>query len=297
MKSLPENFPSPKPPEGVKRRWKKTTLFKKAFTHYCFQCCEPFEAYPSSNRKFCSLKCAYANEHRVYKQPKDRGVGKCENCKTEFKLRTNGGVRFCSRPCANSFIGKISLRANRRRMPRTTYIMLTCQHCEKQFGRWKSNVTDGKWVFCSPKCAADYPPAKVGRSKARRANGALLSENSYSRVKRGWRTIGGKRIHFRSSMEANYARFLTFMGIEWEFESKTFWFEKIKRGVLSYTPDFYLPATDSFVECKGWMDAKSKTKLKRMRKYHSNIKLVLLDWKAYLELQKRLGKVIPEWEN
>lgn len=118
----------------------------------------------------------------------------------------------------------------------------------------------------------------------------------YSHAKRGWRTIAGNRVFFRSRMEANYARYLTFLGIEWLYEPKTFWFEGLKQGVVSYTPDFFLVKEDLYVECKGWMDAKSKTKLVRMAKYHPSVKLTLLDWKSYRAIESALAKSVPEWE-
>lgn len=65
----------------------------------------------------------------------------------------------------------------------------------------------------------------------------------------------------------------------WEYEPDTFWFEKIKRGVRSYTPDFKIVHKDGTVEyheVKGWMDKKSQTKIKRMAIYHPEIKLVVL---------------------
>lgn len=87
---------------------------------------------------------------------------------------------------------------------------------------------------------------------------------------------GGKRPdldygYFRCTWEANYARYLTQFGIEWEYEPKTFWFEKHKSGTVNYTPDFHLPANEGgeevWVEVKGQFDSKSKTKLRRFKKY------------------------------
>lgn len=97
-------------------------------------------------------------------------------------------------------------------------------------------------------------------------------------------------------MEANYARYLTFLGIEWMYEPMTFWFNGLKRGVVSYTPDFFIVRENRYVECKGWMDPKSKTKLKRMSKYHPSVKLTLCDWKSYRAIEAAIGKSIPEWE-
>jgi hypothetical protein len=44
------------------------------------------------------------------------------------------------------------------------------------------------------------------------------------------------------------------------------------------------------------MDAKSKTKLKRMAKYHPAVDLRVIDAKAYREIDRKLGGAIPNWE-
>lgn len=69
----------------------------------------------------------------------------------------------------------------------------------------------------------------------------------------------------------------------WEHEPKTFWFEQIKRGVRSYKPDFLVTKIDGttyWVEVKGFMDAKSKTKIKRFNKYYPLETLIVVeaDW-------------------
>lgn len=107
--------------------------------------------------------------------------------------------------------------------------------------------------------------------------------------------LGGR--YFRSRWEANYARFLNYSGTKWDYEVKTFWFEKIKRGVRSYTPDFYLPAEDVFHEVKGWMDKKSATKLKRMRIYHPKVKVHVIGKEFFASATKQgLCRIIPGWE-
>lgn len=105
------------------------------------------------------------------------------------------------------------------------------------------------------------------------------------KVKCGWLNLDGKRIYFRSGWEARYAKYLTWLKrhkkiVEWEHEPKTFWFEGIKRGCVSYLPDFRVDDCEGnsyWVEVKGWMDAKSKTKIKRFRKYYPHEKLIVID--------------------
>lgn len=110
--------------------------------------------------------------------------------------------------------------------------------------------------------------------------------------------------HFRSSWERNYARYLNFLVKKkqikgWEFEPKTFWFEKVKRGVVSYKPDFLIHKNNGkheWHEVKGWMDPKSKTKIKRMAKYFPDEVLHVIAKDEYNAI-KRMAKLIsPFWE-
>ena len=122
------------------------------------------------------------------------------------------------------------------------------------------------------------------------------SLNRYSRGKGAHVTIGGREFWFRSSWEVTYARYLQFLLDRkeikfWDYETKTFWFLKILRGVRSYKPDFEVTNKDNSIEyheVKGWMDKKSATKLKRMAKYYPEVKLILIDKEPF--------KAIKKWE-
>lgn len=74
-------------------------------------------------------------------------------------------------------------------------------------------------------------------------------------------------MNLRSKWEANFARILNAYEIDFEFEPKVFTFP-IKRGTKGYTPDFYYPKHDEWVEIKGYLDDKSKIKLKRFKRYY-----------------------------
>ena len=111
-------------------------------------------------------------------------------------------------------------------------------------------------------------------------------------------------IFVRSSWEANYARYLTFLvGLGeiqgWEYEPETFEFERIKRGTRYYTPDFKVTNLDGSVEyheVKGWLDPKSNTKLKRMARYHPDITIILIDKEAYYAIRRECKNLVPNWE-
>jgi len=127
-----------------------------------------------------------------------------------------------------------------------------------------------------------------------------IHKNRYSRSKKGTYDINGKKMFFRSSWEVNYALYLDFLIKQneikkWEYEVDTFWFEKIRRGVRSYKPDFKIFNNNDSIEyheVKGWMDPKSKTKIKRMAKYHPEIKLIIIDEPVYKDIKSKLGRLL-----
>lgn len=130
------------------------------------------------------------------------------------------------------------------------------------------------------------------------------ASNHHTRAKGGKRQDIGD-IWFRSSWEANYARYLNVMidlGVveKWEFEPETFWFEKIKRGVRSYLPDFKVHYKNVehavYVEIKGWVQDKDKTKWKRMKKYYPHINLEIVGQKEYDAIKRKWASSIPNWE-
>lgn len=142
---------------------------------------------------------------------------------------------------------------------------------------------------------------KIAKTKA--ANGTV-NVTPHGTWKADWRTIGGQTKYFRSRWEANYARYLEWLKTignitSWEHEPETFWFDGIKRGCVSYLPDFRVTnpnGTIEYHEVKGWMDDRSKTKIKRMAKYYPAIKLIVIDAKGYRKLAKQIAAAIDGWE-
>lgn len=123
--------------------------------------------------------------------------------------------------------------------------------------------------------------------------------------KAGWREVGGKRNYYRSLWEANYARYLQMLKEhgqikEWQHEPKTFWFEKIMRGVRSYKPDFLVTLQNGLQEwheVKGWLCPRSKTTLARMAKYYPNETIILIDSKRYKAIRETAMRIVFGWED
>ena len=121
--------------------------------------------------------------------------------------------------------------------------------------------------------------------------------------RKGWIRVGSKEYYVKSSWEANMALYYQLLKkngdiCDWEYEPDTFWFERIRRGVRSYTPDFKIWISEEdfyYVEVKGYMDSKSKTKIKRMKKYFPQVELRVITKKEYNTISK-VKRVIPEWD-
>lgn len=140
--------------------------------------------------------------------------------------------------------------------------------------------------------------------KTKTARGTHPKNREKATWKCGWREIGGQRKYYRSRWEANYARFLQWLKergdiVKWEHEPETFWFEQIKRGCRSYLPDFRVTENNGNIvyhEVKGWMDDRSKTKIKRMAKYYPKTKLIIIDGPIYKDIKKKMSRLIDGWE-
>jgi len=140
-----------------------------------------------------------------------------------------------------------------------------------------------------------------------------MSKQMVDRIKKNPKSVytnarGGTRedlgFYVRSRWEANVSRYIKFLVekgeiYKWEYEPDTFWFENIKKGTRSYTPDFKIWETETsdpiYWEVKGYMDAKSKTRMKLMDKYYSGTEIKLIMEKEYKEISERAG-LINSWE-
>ena len=164
----------------------------------------------------------------------------------------------------------------------------TCCHCKFS---WEYT---GEEKTC-PNC---------GEAPGAPGKGGSRNKNHHA----GKRTIGGETRHFPNRWEANYYRYLHWL--ESRKEIITFWYQPdyyefpVQHGTTRYRPDFHVrtqdPDSDYFieylVEIKGWMDAASKTKLNRMKKYHPEIEVRVVTWPDMQALSKQVGGIIEGWE-
>jgi hypoxanthine phosphoribosyltransferase len=93
--------------------------------------------------------------------------------------------------------------------------------------------------------------------------------------------------------EADFASFLDFYRIRWQYEPRSFplrW--RDGRVAEMFTPDFYLPEQDLFVELttmKQSLVTRKNRKIRRLRELYPNVNVVLVNRKAFHELLARFG--------
>ncbi len=98
------------------------------------------------------------------------------------------------------------------------------------------------------------------------------------------RIYDGRVIKFRSRLEARWSYYLDVLVVgkhikRYDYEPEWFEFLKVTFGIRRYLPDFRVNELDGSVtyhECKGYLDAKSITKIRRFAKYYPDRKLWLI---------------------
>ncbi len=87
------------------------------------------------------------------------------------------------------------------------------------------------------------------------------------------------------------ARLYTYVGVKWEYTPKSF-----DIGEQMYTPDFYLPETDTYVEIKNFWGEYSRIRDEKFRASHPTVRLEVILKGKYLELEQAYARHIPYWE-
>ena len=265
---------------------------------FCLHCQSAIMVKPSAIRrergKFCSRKCkgswSAKNRKGFGSNRVDKTCRICGAIKQVKKSHSEKSGTYCSFACmAKGYASRLVGSSNPNW--KGGNVKKRCVQCGKDFEALPCNRYIRK--FCSSSCAGTF----------RTINQKDSANHSTKRSKAGRREdLGG--VYFRSSWEANWARYLDWMKekkqiITWYFEPFAFEFEGIKRGSRFYVPDFRVVNADESIEyheIKGYMDKRSATKLKRMAKYHPNVKVVLVDKSAYESMLKRIGPFLSGLE-
>ncbi|MBC7333317.1 MAG: hypothetical protein H5T85_02465 [Actinobacteria bacterium] len=96
-------------------------------------------------------------------------------------------------------------------------------------------------------------------------------------------------VKFAHESEREFARILDFYRIKWEYEPRTFVLERDAEGnpTVSFTPDFYLPELDLYIELTTLnqrLVTRKNRKIKALKKLYPDINIKLFYKKDYHSL-------------
>jgi hypothetical protein len=108
-----------------------------------------------------------------------------------------------------------------------------------------------------------------------------------------------ERVAFAHNAERQLAKLLDFYNVRWEYEPQTFVLEWDADGnpTMGFTPDFYLPAHDLFIEITTLSQklvTKKNAKARRLRELHPEIQIRIMYQRDYVGLLEKYGLEEPE---
>jgi len=247
------------------------------------------ESYKKKQSKIA--RSVWEKRLKNFKYKRDKRKCKNKACDISFEVIPSDKRVYCSKSCSNTCSNlargahsvetrkKISKSLTGRLNPQGRTITLVDKSCKNSActNIFKSEPWK-KQKYCSNKCAMKVIGGKSTSPKA-------------SRGKAGIRKDISTTAYFHSRWEANIARLFNYLNIKWEYEPKMF-----DIGEQMYTPDFYLPETDTYIEVKNFWNDFSKERDTKFRKTYPDVKLKVILKEDYLKLQDKYAKKIPKWE-
>jgi hypoxanthine phosphoribosyltransferase len=105
-------------------------------------------------------------------------------------------------------------------------------------------------------------------------------------------------VRFAHNSERQFAKLLDFYGIAWEYEPRTFvldW-DRDHNPVQAFSPDFYLPAYDLYIEITTLnqkLVTKKNRKVRRLRELYPDTKVKIFYQRDYINLLVKYGLEPP----
>ena len=105
-------------------------------------------------------------------------------------------------------------------------------------------------------------------------------------------------MRFAHNSERQFAKLLDFYNIAWDYEPRTFALEWDREGrpAQAFTPDFYLPAYDLYIEITTLnqkLVTKKNKKARRLREQYPEVEIRVLYQRDYLHLLVKYGLEPP----
>ena len=122
----------------------------------------------------------------------------------------------------------------------------------------------------------------VSIEKARRGKGGV----SVARIMRGTK--------YRSHFEIGLAKSLSEKNIAFEYENAKFTYIPKPR---TYTPDFYLPEQDIYIEAKGNLDKGDRVKMQLIKQQHPELDIRFVFQRAQNKIYRGSKTTYADWAN
>jgi hypothetical protein len=170
----------------------------------------------------------------------------------------------------------------------STHKCIRCKKCAKQ-GPLHPNYVDGRssekyyCIDCGKKI--NDQTYFFGKKRCLSCSHKGKRNGHYGKVTSYPKWEKHKNIWMKSSYEIFFAKWCDKNKIKWQYEPKTF-----DLGKTTYTPDFYLPEIDTYIEVKGWWRPKSLCKYMRFCKRYRNIHIIVLNKQKLFFLLEGSGK-------
>jgi len=105
---------------------------------------------------------------------------------------------------------------------------------------------------------------------------------------------GSEPPRFANPAELEYAKILDWYGIPWLYEPTTFVLERDEQGRVTeaFSPDFYLPDQDLYLEVtvmKQSLVTRKNRKLRKLRQLYPEIRIKLFYERDFMRLAARFG--------
>ena len=104
----------------------------------------------------------------------------------------------------------------------------------------------------------------------------------------------GLKHGFRSGLEERIASELKTECVEYEFEKTKLKYTKPEK-VHSYTPDFYIPKKDMFIETKGLFTSADRQKMRLVKEQHPNLDIRFIFSNAKSKISKKSKTTYAMW--
>ena len=175
--------------------------------------------------------------------------------------------------------------------------IICCSKCKRELFYIDDSYKMATKVIC-----IDCGDKKTIRKK--KSKTVRTAAGNFARTKKGIRKDIHPKYSFKSATEANFARILDFLGLKWKYEERAFTFDGYKNKPHVYIMDFeVLPSKKKipsgiecgWVEIKGYMDARSRSKLRRYKANYPEeaAKTIIVIYTKYrkkdIEFCKKLG--------